>query len=198
MNIEKLMEEKSHLIDKEFDKVLPKTGISNLQDAVWYHMETGGKRLRPLLSILTCEALGGNADKILPFAAACELFHNWILIHDDIEDGDKVRRNQPTVWVKYGLAHAVNVGDYLEHKVFELILHSKEHGVDDSTIMKLIECMKTTAIKTAEGQTMDINLRNNDSPTEKEYLSMVIGKTAHYLTVPMIGAAIVVKRSSTK
>jgi geranylgeranyl pyrophosphate synthase len=194
LEIEKLMEEKSYLIDKEFDKVLPKDGIKNLSDAVWYHMGTGGKRMRPLLSILTCEALGGDVNKILPFASACELFHNWILIHDDIEDSDKVRRNLPTVWVKYSIPHAINVGDYLEHKVFELILHSKEHGVDDATIIKLMKSMTTTAVKTAEGQTMEMNLRSNDSPTEKEYIEMVIGKTAHYLTVPMIGAAIVAGR----
>jgi geranylgeranyl pyrophosphate synthase len=193
-DMERLSAEKSPLIEKELGKVLPRHGFDNLNDAVWYHIDTGGKKFRPLLAIMTCESLGGNVDQILPFAAACELFHNWILVHDDIEDNDRMRRDQPTVWVKYGIAHGINVGDYLEHKVFELILHSADHGVDDKKTMKLLNAMTQAAMRTAEGQAMDINLRSNDNPTEKEYLDMVIGKTAHYLTVPMVGAAIIAGR----
>jgi geranylgeranyl pyrophosphate synthase len=192
--IEKISRKKSHLIDKEIESAFPKKGLNNLNDAVWYHLGTGGKRIRPLLAIMTCEALGGNTKQILPFAAACEILHNWLLVHDDIEDGDKVRRNQPSLWAKYGLAHGVNVGDYMTQKVYELILKSKKYGVDNETIFKLIDVMLTASIRTAEGQTMDINLRNNNNPTEKEYMNMVIGKTAYYLTVPMIGGAIIAKR----
>jgi geranylgeranyl pyrophosphate synthase len=194
MDIERMMEEKSHLIDKELEAVLEKDGIKNLNDAAWYHMSTGGKRIRPLLAILTCESLSGSSEKIIPFAAACEILHNWLLIHDDVEDGDRVRRNQPTVWVKYGVPHAVNVGDYLAQKVYELIMRSKGRGVDDETIVKMFNAMITTSLKTAEGQAMDMNLRNDDEPTEEYYLSMVAHKTAYYLTVPMIGAAIVSNR----
>ncbi|MBI3190573.1 polyprenyl synthetase family protein [archaeon] len=194
MDIEKIMAEKSHLIDKEFEAVLKKDEIENLHDAIWYHMSTGGKRIRPLLAILTCEALSGDSKKIIPFAAACELLHNWLLIHDDIEDGDRVRRDLPTVWVKYGMPHAVNVGDYLAQKVYELIIRSKNYNVPDDVVVKLIDAMITTSLKTSEGQSMDMNLRNNESPTETEYISMAIHKTAYYLTVPMIGAAIVSDR----
>jgi geranylgeranyl diphosphate synthase type I len=154
-------------------------------------MAAGGKRLRPLLAIMTYEALGGKDDKILPFAAACEVLHNWLLVHDDIEDGDKVRRDKPTVWVKYGLAHGINIGDFMAHKVFELILMSKEKGLSDDVVFRLLKAMTDTALRTSEGQALDMNLRNNINPTEKEYLESAIGKTARYLTVPMIGAAIV-------
>jgi len=194
IDIENLSAEVSPVIDREIEKVLPKSGVDNLHDAIWYHMDTGGKKLRPLLSILACEALGGSRDKILSFAASCELLHNWLLIHDDIEDSDKVRRDKPAVWVKYGFAHGINIGDYMAHKVFELILHSKEHGVNEEKTVKLLQIMTDTALRTAEGQTMDINLRGNSAPTEKEYFDSVIGKTAHYLTVPMLGAAIVADR----
>ena len=100
---ENIIKQKSKLIDEEIEKVFPKDSIPNLYDAAWYHMGTGGKRLRPVLAVMTCEALGGNAQKAVPFAAACEVFHNWMLVHDDIEDGDRVRRDKPAVWVKYGL-----------------------------------------------------------------------------------------------
>lgn len=190
IDIEKLSKEKASLIDKELAAVFS-GNVPNLHDAIKYHLATGGKRLRPLLSILTYEALGGRDNKILPFAAACELLHNWFLVHDDIMDGDRVRRDKPAVWVKYGLGHGINVGDYMAQKVFELII--KSCGVDDRTVLKLVGAMVTASVRTAEGQAMDINMRNT-SPNEKNYMDMVMAKTGHYLTVPMIGAAIAAKR----
>jgi len=191
LEIEKIIKERSNLIDQEIEKVFPKNGIPNMYDAAWYHLGTGGKRLRPILAIMTCEALGGNVQKVIPFAAACEILHNWMLIHDDIEDNDKMRRNKPAVWVKYGLEHGINVGDMMAHKVFQLILRSQLYGLDEKTTLRLITIVVNTTIKTAEGQTMDMNLRKNDTPTEKEYMQMVEGKTTDYLTVPMVGAAII-------
>jgi len=188
MDFEKLYEEKGHLINREIESVFPKDGFKNLDDAVWYHLGTGGKRVRPLLAIVTCEALGGDVDKILPFAASCEILHNWLLVHDDIEDGDRVRRDQDAVWIKYGLGHGINIGDYMAQKVYELILKS---DLDNEIIFKLLDAMVKTSLRTAEGQTMDMNLRDNDSPVEDDYMQMVTGKTAHYLTVPMVGGAIV-------
>lgn len=191
MDFDKL-HEKLSLVDSEIERAFPRHGLPNLNDAVYYHMETGGKKLRPLLAIATCEALGGSAQEIAPFAAACEVLHNWFLVHDDIEDGDRVRRDKPAVWVKYGLAHGVNIGDYMGQKVYELILRSKD--ISDDKVFRLIDAMVKTTVSTAEGQTMDINLRASDSPTEKQYLEMVMGKTGHYLTVTMTGAAIVANR----
>lgn len=190
MDVERILKEKGSLIDKEIESVFL-TSIPNLHDAVYYHLGTGGKRIRPVLAIATCEALRGNVQRIIPFAAACEILHNWMLIHDDIEDGDRMRRDKPAVWVKYGLAHGINVGDYMAQKVYELILRSKNYRVDNETVFRLIDAMVTTVAKTAEGQAMDIDLRGNDKPTEREYMDMVVGKTAHYLTIPMVGGAIV-------
>jgi len=190
MDIERYMP----LIEREIDAAFPKHGLPNLHDAVWYHMDTGGKKLRPLLAIATCEALGGSAQEVAPFAAACEVLHNWFLVHDDIEDGDRVRRDRPALWVKYGLAHGINVGDYMSQKVFEMVLSSKKYGVEDNKIFRLLDAVVKTAVKTAEGQTMDINLRASNVPTEQQYFDMVMGKTGHYLTVTMIGAAIIADR----
>ena len=190
MSIETAMAEKAGLIDKELDAVFPKNGIANLQEAVWYHIGTGGKRIRPVLAIATYEALGGKGDKILPFAAACEVLHAWLLVHDDIEDGDRMRRDKPTVWVRYGVPHAINIGDYMSQKTYELILRCRNRGMDEKTVFRLIEAIATTAVKTAEGQAMDMNMRQSAEPTEEEYMKTVTGKTAHYLTVPAVGGAI--------
>lgn len=199
IDIEKLQADKAHLIDSAISEAMSGS-VPNLHDAISYHMESGGKKLRPLLAIVTYEALAKQEEfdinKIIPFAAACEVFHGWVIEHDDIEDGDLVRRNKPAVWVKYGLAHGINIGDYMAHKTLDLVLKSKDSGVDNDRVFKLLKAMSDTATHTAEGQTMDINLRNNNNPTEKEYIDMVTGKTAHYLTAPMVGAAIVADREN--
>lgn len=187
-DVEMILKEKGELIDKELEKVIPREGTRNLNDAVWYHLDSGGKKIRPVLAILTCESLGGDTRKVMPFAAACELLHNWLLVHDDIEDGDRMRRDQPAVWVKYGLAHGINVGDFMSEKVYELILNSE---VDDKTKTMLTKEIVETCSKTSEGQTMDMNLRKNNDPNEKDYMKMIELKTAWYLTLPMVGGAIV-------
>jgi geranylgeranyl pyrophosphate synthase len=190
-DVERILAEKGSLIDKEFEKFIPKRDGDNLYEAVWYHMGTGGKRIRPVLALMACEAMGKDMKKAIPFAAACELLHNWLLVHDDIEDGDEVRRNQPTIWKKYGIPHAINIGDLMSQKVFQIILDSKKSGVDDKTTMKLLNLIAETAIRTAEGQAMDIGMRATDSPTEEEYMEMVIAKTGYYLMAPIIGGAMI-------
>ncbi|MBI5061455.1 MAG: polyprenyl synthetase family protein [Candidatus Aenigmarchaeota archaeon] len=123
----------------------------------------------------------------------CELLHNWLLVHDDIEDGDRVRRDKPSVWVKYGAGHAINIGDFMAQKVFELILLSKDRGIDERTVFRLVDAMVRTAVKTSEGQALDMNMRKS-SPSEKDYMEMVELKTGYYLTIPMLGAAIIAKK----
>ncbi len=178
-------------LEGELKNTIPSEGIKNFHDAMHYHLSTGGKRLRPILALLTARALGVDEEKVMPFAVACELLHNWLLIHDDIEDGDTVRRGKPAVWVKYGLAHGVNVGDGMAHYAIKSVLRCYEKGVPAETVFRLLEVYADTAIKTAEGQALEINLRNNDHPTEEEYMRMVTGKTAYYLTIPMVGAAVI-------
>ncbi len=192
-DIERLLGERGKLIEDEIEKVIPRKGTRNLNDAIWYHLDSGGKRIRPVLALLTCEALGGDTSKVIPFAAACELLHNWLLIHDDIEDGDSMRRDKPALWVKYGMAHGVNIGDFMSEKVYELIA---EADLDEKTKIDLIKELVETCVKTAEGQTLDINLRDNNNPKEAEYTNMIELKTAWYLTLPMVGGAIVAGRKS--
>ncbi len=194
--IEVLLAEKGPFVLHELEQVLPRRGIPNLHDAIWYHMDTGGKRLRPVLAIATAEALGVDYRKVLPFAASCELMHNWLLVHDDIEDGDRVRRDKPALWVKYGTGHGINAGDLMAQKVFELILLSRERGVDDKTVFRLVDAIVRTAVKTSEGQALDMNMRKSDAPKEEEYMKMIELKTGYYLTIPMLGAAIISKNGS--
>ena len=171
--VKRILREKGELIEKEIEKAISRKGIPNLHDAIWYHMGSGGKRVRPVLAIMTCEALGGNVDNVLPFAASCELLHNWLLVHDDIEDGDRVRRGKPAVWVKYGLGHGINIGDFMSEKVYELILMS---NLDAGMKLRLISEVVETSVKTAEGQALEMNMRKNDSPSESDYMDMITNK----------------------
>ncbi len=94
--------------------------IENLHEGMQYALgldledqKARGKRLRPVLGLLTARAYQVSDESILPFAAAIELFHNFALVHDDIEDGDTVRRGRPAVYMKFGLPHGINNCDYI-------------------------------------------------------------------------------------
>jgi geranylgeranyl diphosphate synthase type II len=94
-----------------------------LPDAMAYAALSPGKRLRPILCIAAAETLGGTAEQVMPTACALELIHAFSLVHDDLPamDNDRLRRGQPTVWVKYGEAMAILAGDALFAKAFELL-----------------------------------------------------------------------------
>jgi farnesyl diphosphate synthase len=94
-----------------------------LQEAVAHALLSGGKRVRPALAMLACEAHGGEAARALPAAVACEMIHAYSLIHDDLPcmDDDVLRRGQPTVHVAYGEATAVLAGDALQAMAFEVL-----------------------------------------------------------------------------
>ena len=128
---QQLLDQKSAEVDRALEAFLRSDprDVPNLHDGVLYALGLDqqdpairGKRIRPALCLITCEALDGDTQKALPFAMAIELMHNFFLVHDDIEDGDQFRRGRPSVWKRYGLAHAVNIGDFLFTKVFAAFL----------------------------------------------------------------------------
>ena len=175
-------------IEAVLQELVPAGGPAHLAEPARYHLETGGKRVRPALCLVTCEALGGDSTQALYFAAAVELLHNMLLLHDDIEDGDEVRRNQPTVWKKYGLANGVNVGDYLLGRALKAVMRSP---VAESMRDRLLELFLDTYERTVEGQALDINARCDERFDVQTYLRMAELKTGHYLVLGMIGGAIV-------
>lgn len=174
------------LIEQEIVRFMPKGSIANLYDGVEHAMTSKGKRLRPFLCVETARLLG--SEKAIPFAAACEVMHNWLLVHDDIQDGDEIRREKPTVWKKFGIAHAINVGDIMANEVFEIILRS---DVEKQKVLELIELTIKTVRETVEGQSIELNATNSENFNEKEYITVAMKKTGYYLACPMIGAAII-------
>jgi len=178
--------------------------IANLDDGVRYALglDVGsdllrGKRLRPALAVLTCEALGGQRSHVLPFAVAIELVHNYFLVHDDIEDGDVMRHARPTVWQKFGLPHGINIGDYLHGRATAVILRSLDCGVSLADVLRLLNLLAETLDHTHRGQALDMNARSRADLTIEQYLAIVAEKTGHYLAAPMIGGAIVAGASES-
>lgn len=169
-------------------ELFPHGCCDHLSVPFWHHMSTGGKRIRPALCLLCCEALGGDAERALHFAAAVEILHNMLLVHDDIEDGDTVRRDAPTVWVKFGTANAVNLGDYMLGRAYEAVLRSP---VDAGTRLRLVEAFTDAHVRTCRGQALDVNSRGREDFRVADYLDMVTLKTGHYLALGMVGGGII-------
>ena len=175
-------------IEPLLEQLLPADGPLHLTEPIRYHLNAGGKRLRPALCLLTCEALGGDSEQALPFAAAVELLHNMLLLHDDIEDGDEMRRDQPTVWKRYGVPNAINVGDYLLGRAFRAVTLSP---VEADLRTRLLEVFLDTYERTVEGQALDINARSDPRFDTERYLHMAELKTGHYLVLGMVGGALI-------
>ena len=175
-------------IDDLLKEIIPPDRDDYLSEPIWHHLRTGGKRIRPAICLITCKELGGNPDEALYFALAIEILHNMFLLHDDIEDEDTMRRDQPTVWVKYGIANAINAGDYLLARAYHCILISQ---IPPDRKLKLLEIFTLTYEKTVEGQALDINARGATDYTVEKYLELVRLKTGYYLACGMVGGAVV-------
>jgi len=137
-----------------------------LYDASRYLTKAGGKRIRPLLCLLACKAVGGKIKDALETAVAIELIHTFTLIHDDIMDKDELRRGVPSVHKTYGESTAILAGDLLFSKAFELC---------DSRAIKILA---EASAEICEGQEMDMSFENRTYVTEREYLEMIRKKTA--------------------
>jgi geranylgeranyl diphosphate synthase type I len=140
-----------------------------------------GKRIRPLLLLLTCAAAGGNWMDALPAAASVELVHNFSLIHDDIEDNSDKRRGRETVWVKWGLPHAVNAGDGL-FALSGLAVSDLSAKYSAKVVVRTEQLLFTTLLDLTRGQFLDMAFENRGDLTVDDYWPMVSGKTAALLS----------------
>lgn len=133
----------------------------------------GGKLLRPSLVCLACEALGGDPDRALPLAAAVELVHTFSLVHDDIVDGDRVRRGRAAAWVVLGEHQAIHAGDGLLALAFRTAVQAELAG---SRTARAVDALASATLAMVEGQARDLDLEGKVVGTD-EYLEMARGKT---------------------
>jgi geranylgeranyl diphosphate synthase type I len=152
-------------VQQEIDKTLA-GDPPRLYSACKHITGAGGKRIRPLICLLSCEAVGGATADAVKTAAALELVHTFTLIHDDIMDCDDLRRGKPSVHVVYGTATAILAGDLLFSKAFELC---------DAPAFRILA---RAASEICEGQEMDMSFEKANGVSEEEYLEMIRRKTA--------------------
>lgn len=143
-----------------------------------------GKGLRPAICLLICEAFGGNPQKALNTAAALELLQNWALIHDDIEDGSDLRRGEPCLHQKHGIPIAINVGDGLHCKMWEMLNRNADLlGYELAFDISAEFAQLSNSI--VEGQHIELSWVENNrwDLTEADYWTMCIKKTASYTCI---------------
>lgn len=137
-----------------------------------------GKRLRPLLTLLACEAAGGEVRQALPAAVAVELVHNFSLIHDDIEDRSEFRRHRESVWYLWGDAHAINVGDGLFALARLHLERLLDTGVPPVRVASVFHALDAACLALTEGQFLDMQFETADIVSLDDYFWMIRGKTA--------------------
>jgi geranylgeranyl diphosphate synthase type I len=137
-----------------------------------------GKRIRPLLTLLSCEACGAEWQMALPAAAAVELLHNFSLIHDDIEDGDELRRGRPTLWKQWDQAQAINTGDAMFALAHLALQRSLFQGVSAERVVRALRAFDDMCVRLTIGQHLDLSFESQTDVSVAEYMRMIEGKTA--------------------
>ncbi len=173
---EELLEKFSFSMEKESFSGEP----VELYEPITYMMELGGKRLRPVLLLMTCDAFGGNVDAAIPAAHAVEMFHNFTLVHDDIMDGATIRRGKDTIWNIWGEDTAILVGDIMFALAMEYLLQ-----INHPNSNEMLELFLKVAREVCEGQQLDMNYEEADDTTIPDYLGMIRLKTATLLATSL-------------
>lgn len=158
------------MIDRNFNQI-----PGELNKASAHLLNAGGKRLRPAVVLLSAEAVRpGCTPDVIPAALALEVTHTFTLIHDDIMDGDSLRRGVPTVHTKWDMPTGILAGDVLYARAFEFISQAK---AGDAAKVKATALLARACADICEGQYMDMSFEHRTDVTEEEYMTMVEKKT---------------------
>jgi geranylgeranyl diphosphate synthase type II len=180
------------LIEQEISKKKYGTQPASLYEPIRYLMGLGGKRLRPLLTLLAYSLYNRNVKKAVPYAVAVEAFHNFTLMHDDIMDKAPLRRGNVTVHEKWNVNTAILSGDVMLVKVYEMF-----HTLDAETFKEVTGVFNQCAAEVCEGQQWDMEFETAQRVTEKQYLNMIRLKTAVLLGFSLELGAILADASHT-
>ena len=163
---------------------------ANLYDPLRYFLTLGGKRMRPILTMLGAELFETPGKKAIHAAIAIEIFHNFSLIHDDIMDEAPLRRKQPTVHTKWNKNIAILSGDVLLVKAYQQICKQ-----DAKVLPRLLDIFNKTAIEVCEGQQLDMDFETRNNVSIPEYIEMIRLKTSVLLGCALEMGAIVAEAS---
>lgn len=180
------------LVKKGIEDLDLKRQPQTLYEPVSYTLQLGGKRLRPVLVLLTAEMTGGRAEDALAPALGVELFHNFTLLHDDIMDAAPLRRGKLTVYQQYNTDTAILAGDVMMVRAQQLLMQ-----VDDAILRPVLELFNQSAIEVCEGQQFDLNFETSVHVSISDYLEMIRLKTAVLLGTSMAIGALASGREPT-
>ena len=157
-----------------------------LYDPVFYTLQHGGKRIRPILVLMGLNLFKDNIDKGIPGSLAVEIFHNFTLLHDDIMDNSSQRRSRPTVHKKWGVNTAILSGDAMMILAYRFLAQTPQKHLSS-----LMNVFNKAALEVCEGQQLDITLEAGSLVHEKDYLEMIRLKTSVLLaTALQMGAVL--------
>jgi geranylgeranyl diphosphate synthase, type II len=159
----------------------------SLYEPFKYIMNSEGKRIRPVLTMMACAAVGGNPSEVVHAGASIEILHNFTLVHDDIMDRSPLRRNNPTVHVRWNDATAILAGDVMMGFAYRHLIINTPH----EHLADVLEAYTQGFIDVCEGQAYDLDFRDMDSITLDDYFMMIEKKTARLLEMSVAVGAII-------
>ncbi len=174
------------LVEKTLANLTYDTEVRSLFDPVRYILSVGGKRLRPVMALMACNLFTDNIENAVIPVTGLEIFHNYTLVHDDIMDQAQVRRNLPTVHIKWNLNQAVLSGDVMAFIANDCLLQSPA-----GMLQQVMRIFNKAAIEVCTGQQLDMDFEKSFPVSEEEYLRMIGLKTAALIAASLkIGAVL--------
>ena len=158
------------IVQKSIESIAYPQEPAELYNPIRYELSLGGKRIRPVLTLLACELFDGDYRNALDAATGIEIFHNFTLLHDDVMDKADIRRGKPTVHVKWNENTAILSGDAMQIIAFMHMMKTPEKAVCDVFLK--------TSLEICEGQQYDMEFESRNDVKEEEYLDMIRLKTA--------------------
>ncbi len=173
-------------VEEEIAKINLMAQPELLYQPIAYSLGSGGKRIRPSLCLMACDALGGDVNKAVFPALALEIFHNFTLLHDDIMDKDEIRRNRPTVHKKWNENVAILSGDAMQILAYQYLAKTPVEY-----LKPVLDVFNDTALKVCEGQQYDVDFETQDRVDVDAYITMIEYKTAVLIEASLKIGAIV-------
>lgn len=165
------------VIENRIRIIIPSMEPKLLYEPFNYIMQEGGKRIRPVLTMVCSGVTGGNPYDAVDCGVAIEILHNFTLVHDDIMDGSPLRRGRPTVHVKWNNDVAILTGDVMIGYAYKILPNSKQHNRSD----EILRIFTNELIEVCEGQVLDMEFNNRKDVTMLEYIYMIDKKTARLI-----------------
>jgi len=193
MDLEKTLKERAKIFDSALNGNLAPRDPRLFYEALRWIPLSGGKRLRPIITMLCCEAVGGFPENTISLGIALEYMHNSTLIHDDIVDRDKWRRGLQTTHEKFGLSYAIIAGDALIGETYRMLSFMAPPEMESFTYKEIIRSIADAAKNFYEGEALDIEFASRDDVSILEYMTMIEKKTAQLYWVAGKGGALIGK-----